>query len=194
MLEEIISSKHVGNPAEYMELEEKTLEQKAIINELKTKNQELDKEVGAKNREQKSLREKIKEYEQNEAKASKQHDKIRKQKAALEDAKTRLKMVLEENAELKGKVKELGKVEVKKELDTSQNPMLDQLRIDLERLKKEKDDMKRRAEESDRRVQEKDREMREERSQAKYKDEENTLKMFEEKEKMNQRIVRCKRG
>ena len=55
MLKDIISERHAGNPAEYEKMEEKVLEQKVIINEMNNKNQELESNIKAKNRERTSI-------------------------------------------------------------------------------------------------------------------------------------------
>ena len=112
MLEELISNKHVGNPTEYIELEEKTLNQKVQIRELKAKVSEVEKELSQKSREERQLRDKIKEYEASENKTAKKKDKAMKQKAVLEEYKAKLQELTNENASLQAQLSQSSKPEI----------------------------------------------------------------------------------
>jgi hypothetical protein len=194
MLEELISSKHIGNPSEYVELEERTLEQKVQIKELRVKNMELEKELSVKSRDEKDMREKLREYEENEARAAKRKEKVMRQKGILEENKGKIQALLAENASLRAQMNNMERVDIKREVEPSQNGLVDQLKAEIDKCKKEKEEHKKRADAADRKLQEKEREIREEKSKAKEKEEEFTLSLFEEKEKLNQKLVRSKQN
>ncbi len=190
MLQELISSKHVGNPAEYMELEEKALQQKTAIQELKAHIQDLDKQLKVKGLEERQLRDKLKEFEKNEGNTGKLKEKLKDQRTALEEEKAKIDAFETENTELRRELEELRITTSKQVVDTALNSALEQQKADLEKLTKDKEDLKKRADAADRRAQEKEREARDEKSRAKEHEDEYELKNLEEKERLNQRIVR----
>lgn len=190
MLQELIASKHVGNPSEYVELEEQMLQQKTLINELKARNQELDSEVNVRTREEKQLKERLRDYEKTEGKSGKLRDKLKKQKAAIDEGNERIAALTTENEEIRRELAELEEKTSKQVIDNSQNAVVEQLKGELEKLKKEREELKKRNEIAERKAQEKEREARDEKSRAKEKEDEYELKIFEEREKLSQRLVR----
>jgi len=193
MLDELLNSKNAGNPVEYVELEEKMLEQRSIITELKNKNKQLSQELAsAKNSESQAL-DRLKENDEKESKSKKYKEKASKYKKEITDYKNQIDDLTKEIDELKLKIDELENINTKREQDTTQTDLVNKLTQEAEKMKKEKEELRKKADIAEKRVIEKEREMREERNKAKEKEEEYVLKSFEDKEKLNQRIVRLER-
>jgi len=191
MLKEFINEKHTGNPTEFQDMEERLLEQKVFINEQNKKNQELEAELKRMMKENEELSEKNKEEHEKEAKVTKLKEKLGKKKKTIESYKEKIQGLAEENTELKKKLDESKVVRTEKREDVLAHAKVPQEQnTEIEKLKKEKEEFKRRAEESERKAREKDRQIREEQVKFKDKEEELTLKLFEDTEKLNQRIVR----
>jgi hypothetical protein len=193
MLKEIISEKHTGNPTEYQNMEEKILEQKVLISQQNKKNRELEAELKQKTKENEMQKDKMKANGQELSKKSKLKDKVKRQKKVIEEYKEKIQKLTKENEELESKMEEVTQNDDKKierkEEDLNQISVVMELRKDIEKLRKEKEDMKKNTTDIERKLKDKDREIQKEQIKFKDKEEEITLKFYEDNEKFNQRIV-----
>lgn len=102
MLNELINSKHAGNPTEYMNIEEKILEQSIMLKELQQKNEELNTKLEQKIREEANAKERISEITESLSKIQNKPDKTAKYKKKIEEFEIKL-------AELQGNLEKVQK-------------------------------------------------------------------------------------
>ncbi len=159
MLDELISSKHVGSPTEYVEVEEKMLEQSMRLKELARKNTELSSSLDAKTQEADRFRVRSEELEAELAKGRGHTDQAGKHKRMITELKGRVDELTaeieriksesaqknrEENSpEAKAEREKKEREEAARAKESAENRQFNtELKAELERKKKEFEEMR----------------------------------------------------
>jgi len=191
MLEELLNSKHVGNPTEYVEIEEKILEQSMMIKDLQAKNSEISQNLDRKTQQCEKLTEKIKELEDQISKNSKKTDRTAKRKRVIVEYKDKIAELNTEIAQLKEELEKRPEADNKSpgQGEKEKNMKLfNDMQKDMSEMKKNMEEYKKKADEANRNLFEKDGIIKRTQDKLKFQEDEFNVKLIQERETFTKKI------
>ena len=178
-----------GKKQTYMELQEQVLDQKVLIKELNERIRELTIELEKVKDSESQVLDELNKARARGTQVKKKKQKIRQQERIIEKAKEKINVLELEKKTLKNELDEANENINREVSDRAYSEQIEELKKNVERLKKEKDDQATKTKQISKSLLEREREVREIISSAKENEDKYILERLEEKERLEARIV-----